>query len=749
MIRRIAPLVVALGVVSSAGRLTLPTPGLRGQYFANGSWSGSPAQVRIDGDISTRQLSRAWRYAPPGAFTVQWSGYLHVSRPGDYTFTLTSDDGSELYVDGRLVVDNRGRHAAVPQRGTVRLDADRHTVVVRYWQGGGDYVLEWRWALGAEPAAQIPPWRLSPRPTDPTRLVLRRVADVTWLPLVLATVVVAGVASRGRGYWPTRPEPVNLLPEGRPMGVGFVVGLSSLFVVLAVVHTWPLATNPGRLSRNDNADTLLNEWTMAWVAHQLPRDPLHLFDANIFHPDRDALAYSEALVLQGALAAPLLWFGASPVLAYNVILIGGFALTGLAMCWVVSRWTGDVVAGVAAGVIVAFNAHTITRLPHIQALHGEMLPLALLAFDGVLRTRRRSWAVWLALALVLQALASIYLLVFTITAIVVAALVRPEDWTGARFTRVAPSIAGAATLAAVALLPILLPYWTLHEQGFARSLDEAALYSASLRDYVTTPARWYSWAGGTAALFPGAVALALALTSLGRGGLALRDARARMCLAAGIVGVALSFGPAVIPGYERLYTTLPWLRAVRATSRFGYLGIVAVAVLAGFGLASLRHALARRKRARLALSVASVALLAIEPLAAPIGYVPFDGVREIYTRPRSEPGAVVVELPLPTPDVIHRNAPFMLNATAHWKPMLNGYSGFVPPSYYRHVEALQHFPSEASIAYLRATRVTHLFVHLDQLSPAGVRALESQTAFRREATDGVVALYRPTLAGVP
>src|SRR5690349_10167566 len=58
------------------------------------------------------------------------------------------------------------------------------------------------------------------------------------------------------------------------------------FTLLAVLHTWPLATAPGRLSRNDNADTILNEWTMAWVAHQLPRHPLHLFDANIFYPEQ-------------------------------------------------------------------------------------------------------------------------------------------------------------------------------------------------------------------------------------------------------------------------------------------------------------------------------------------------------------------------------------------------------------------------------------------------------------------------------
>ena len=71
----------------------------------------------------------------------------------------------------------------------------------------------------------------------------------------------------------------------------------ALFAGLAVLHTWPLATAPASLSRNNNDDTILNEWTIAWVAHQAVADPAHLFDANIFYPDRRALAYSEHLIV--------------------------------------------------------------------------------------------------------------------------------------------------------------------------------------------------------------------------------------------------------------------------------------------------------------------------------------------------------------------------------------------------------------------------------------------------------------------
>ena len=46
----------------------------------------------------------------------------------------------------------------------------------------------------------------------------------------------------------------------------------------------------------DVGDPLLNAWALAWVAHELPTVPTHVFDANIFHPERGTLAYSETLL---------------------------------------------------------------------------------------------------------------------------------------------------------------------------------------------------------------------------------------------------------------------------------------------------------------------------------------------------------------------------------------------------------------------------------------------------------------------
>jgi hypothetical protein len=106
------------------------------------------------------------------------------------------------------------------------------------------------------------------------------------------------------------------------------------FVLLAVIHTWPLASRPGLYTRVDNADYILNVWAVDWVARTLPTDPVHLFDANIFHPAPRTLAYSEPLILQGALAMPAYWLGLDAVTTFNLVLIAGFALSaGRSRCW--------------------------------------------------------------------------------------------------------------------------------------------------------------------------------------------------------------------------------------------------------------------------------------------------------------------------------------------------------------------------------------------------------------------------------
>lgn len=710
--------------------------GLRGEYFPTLDRTRSPLFIRIDRDITAAGLEASWLNDLPDAFAVRWFGYVLVDHAGPYTIGTRSDDGSQLSVDGRLVVDNGGRHSALTRTATLPLAAGEHAVLLEYTQEVGDYDVALLGGPSPESLAAIPSWRLSPGRLDPWKLEAAHVLDwIAW---------IASLAAAAYGLWliaAVLRAPVMRVISDRPRAAAL-----AFFIAMTVVQTWPLAAHPGRLSRNDNGDTVLNEWTIAWVAHQAPRDPLHLFDGNIFYPEHDTLAYSEAMEVQSALAAPLLWGGASPVLAYNVVLLLGFALSGWTMSIVVARWTGSWTAGLLSGVLFAYNAHTLTRLPHLQAQHVEFIPLALLAFDQLLHRPGVRHALTLALWFVLESLTSVYLLVFLAVTLVVCGIVRPEDWLGRKFTRVALAVTAAAAVAGVVLLPFVIPYWrAAHDQGLTRSIGDATRFAASWNDYLSTPGSWHyvHWSRyyfGTTGLFPGVLAVALSLVALASG-VAFRDERARMCLAFGVVGVAFSFG-GTLPGYSVLFRLVPLLQSIRAVSRFGYLALVAVAVLAGFGLVEAERRVP--VRARMAMAIAAIGIAAFEIYCAPLELKRFEGMSPIYASIRDEPGAVAVELPFWTTTAAFHQAPAMLHSTENWKPLLNGYSGFQPPSFEAHVAQLAGFPDDKSMTALRTDGVTDVFVDFAQLGTGLEETVDRMAGLRRVGADGWIVHYKVT-----
>jgi hypothetical protein len=294
------------------------------------------------------------------------------------------------------------------------------------------------------------------------------------------------------------------------------------------------------------------------------------------------------------------------------------------------------------------------------------------------------------------------------------------------------------------LVPFLLPYYYANrELGLTRSLSDAAMYGATWMDYLSTPSRvmfplWsHRFFTGTA-LFPGLVGLVLAAVAFLRDEVR-KDQRARMCLAIGIAGVLLSFGPRM-PGYAALYTVFPVLRAIRATARFGYLATVSVAALAGFGVASLRRTTPARWWPALTIVLLSAA--SIETFVAPLGLTRFDGVPPIYSHVRRDGRSRVVEIPFFGSTSSQFHASYMLNSTANWAPLLNGYSGFQPPSFYRHAQILQGFPDPAAMTLLHDLGITNVFVHTTQMPKDALDAIEREHQLKLVETFGSIALYR-------
>jgi hypothetical protein len=535
--------------------------------------------------------------------------------------------------------------------------------------------------------------------------------------------------------------------------------IAALCLLLAIVHTWPLATDPGHLSRNDNADAELNEWILAWVAHQLPRAPAHLFDGNIFYPERDSLAFSEPLIVPALLGAPLHWLGASPVFVFNIVLLLGFALTAWAGYALAMEWTGDRAAGLLAGSMFAFNTHTLTRLAHVQGIHAWGLPLALLSADRLLVHGRWRDAVWLGVWMAAMAGTSGYLVVFAAIMIAVVLLARIPDW-WPHVGRTVTLFAGATLLAAVAILPIYLPYRRVAKLGLTRPLDTVAEFSASLTGYFAAAGRihYSTWSAGlwknpVDGFFPGIIVIVLAAAAVywtvirGRGaaikqgtlGDGITRRRVIMLVAIAVTGVVLSLGTRT-PVYGWVYHVFPPMQGLRAAARFGNLFLLAMAVLAAYGLAALRPRLAPARAGVIA--VALVVLANVESLRAPFPYTRFEGIPAIYSLLKDEPGRVVlVEVPFYPPQGVFENGEYVLNSTAHWRYLMNGYSGYVPGAYREYAATFWYFPREHAIQAMRRAGATHVMVH-----PAG---FGSEAEVAKMWADVAASPYLEKIASTP
>ena len=159
----------------------------------------------------------------------------------------------------------------------------------------------------------------------------------------------------------------------------------ALYALLALAATHPLWQHLGDALPGDVGDPVLNAYILAWDAHALVVDPVHLFDANFFFPLPGTLAFSENLSGTALLALPLMLLSGEPVLTYNLVFLSSFVLAGAGMYLLVLHITRRRVAAFAAGVAFAFAPYHIASLAHLQLLTIGWLPLLVLALSRILR----------------------------------------------------------------------------------------------------------------------------------------------------------------------------------------------------------------------------------------------------------------------------------------------------------------------------------------------------------------------------
>jgi hypothetical protein len=492
----------------------------------------------------------------------------------------------------------------------------------------------------------------------------------------------------------------------------------------------------------DPGDPLFSMWRLSTVAHQLAHDPLRLFDGNMYYPAENTLAYSDAVLLPGFIAAPFLWAGVPVATVYSVMCLLTFPASGLAMFLAVRTLTGRFTPALFAAILFAFYPYRFSGYSHLEKFGVFFMPVAFLLLWRVLQHGRRAEALALGLTMAGQTLWSMYFGAFLAVGLGAVAVTR---WAAGHFAWRDrwKSLALAGGVAAIVVLPASVPYWQARQSVGERSRDEVAVFSASREDLITITPRsklYRTWLpdgeNGERHLFPGFSALAL-------GAVALVPPFSPLAGAAGVgllVSVDGSFG---VGGstFNWLYDLFPPFRAFRSPGRFSSIVGLFICLLAGLGLHRFLGRAPGTGRKAVAAAIIAFAFyelqveLKLEPVrtSAPL----------IYGALPDEGRAVIVNLPIPS---FYNRFDFyyIYYATFHHRPILNGSSGFVPPDYEELALAAERFPDDSSIETFRKRGAEFAVLHGDFYDGT---ELERAVAALAKRSDVTLVATRPSPEG--
>jgi len=504
-----------------------------------------------------------------------------------------------------------------------------------------------------------------------------------------------------------------------------------VYPALAVALTWPLLPRLSSVlgALEGPGDPYLELWVLGWNLHTITTNPSALFsgrifDANIFFPAPDTLAYSDHLILQALALLPVYWLTGDPVTCYNVLLLVSLAASGLAMHAYAREVGGSTAGAYVAGIAWAFWPYRIARLLHLNLQALYFLPLALLFLHRTVARRRWRDAVLLGVTAGLQAVSSLNYGLITAVALVTATVVLAIGTGQWRSARLAGRLIAAALIGAVLLAPFAWPYWIAQRrEGFARNLYQASQHAARPASYVQVPevnllygrthlltprdaaGQPRTWRAESVehVLFPG-----FAVTVLAALGAWTARRRANWPVvwsmaALATIGFVLSLGPdGVRPIYAAAHRFVFGFQAIRAPARFGILVALALAALASLAvtwLARERHSGGRRGVSQTLPPLLCVVMV-LEYASVPLPFVPRPPRATAVGQWLAQapgPGAVI-HLPL---TLDRRNTPPMVQSMEHWRPVVNGHSGQRPPFFTPLVDVMSTFPSAESLWTLR------------------------------------------------
>ncbi len=514
------------------------------------------------------------------------------------------------------------------------------------------------------------------------------------------------------------------------------LGIFVLFFILSFWFTRAPITHLDNMAPQ-GGDPLLVSWIWSWEMHQIPINPLTVFDTNTFAPFKNTLAFTENMFGSLLLAWPLFLIFKNIILVYNLVCHLTFAIGGLGMYLLAYYLTKNKFASFVAAFIYAFAPYKINHLEHIN-LSGMWLPYFLLYAQKIFT--RFSWPN-IFLFLIFTLLVFLNAMQYFLFLPFVFAFLAVAHWQSGSLVLLRKywlKIAVIILILATLVTTFTWPYFqTRQELGLERSINNIEGLSPDLIDYFVSPFFYHifypaffpEWAVGPGIL----IWLLLIASSVFIFRARTPDRRLIAYYAFGFLALLCSLGyylqltrsetSGLLGPWAIFYHFLPGFNGIRAVGRYSIFFLLAVSVIIAFGLKEFFLIKQKNNHSKILIITFSLFILLFVEFSftTPKPYVQTLPPPAVCNWLKNQPpNQIYLELPSGVSRLENNwDAIYEYWSISHFQKIINGYSGYSPRSHQELNKKLFDFNLDVSdLGTAKDYGATRLIFHFNFYPPA-------------------------------
>lgn len=496
-----------------------------------------------------------------------------------------------------------------------------------------------------------------------------------------------------------------------------------------------------------------------WVIHSLLTDPMNIFNAHIYYPYQNTLAFSDPMILTGILAIPVKIIYKEAISVYNFTLISSLIMLGFSTFALTYYLTKNYFLSIFSGLLLIFSPAVLDYSVHIQVLAIWSYPLSILTFLLFIKTYKTRFLILSLLILTTQIYNSVLPGYFIAFSFFIIFLFRSFGNRQLLKNIITLKNIIIILLFIITLLPIGNAYFSVSKEfNYVRDIRDAVHFAFQPEDflfpgirtklnsllYESIPTNRFSQnnefkPGYLGLVFSALVILAFFYIIKNYKKISIEI---KTFFTISVFGFILSLGPVLHLGrqtihepfmiplpYALFYYIIPGFQGLRNSGRWNMLFMLAIVIVIGLILNKLLTKLSLKKQIIIYASLLFLIISELNPITLyPV--IQTEDFPPVYSWLNNTPrNSAIIEMPIynwNNGSFTGREIWRQYYSTLHFRRTANGYTGFSPPPWQKFVtRTTLNFPDNKTLKELKSMGINIIIVHkkeFDALSKSNIFA---------------------------